>query len=229
MRARSQELQERLRAGLKTGFVDIVDDSATWILLGLAIAALLSPFLRPESFAGISPWAQVPLFALIGAPIYVCATGATPLAAILVAKGVSPGAALAFLLTGPATNATTYGVLERLHGRRAALTFMGSVVLFVVVFGVATDLVLAGGFTKAAAMDTHGDHAGLLQLSCAGVLTVLYGGSLLRQGPEGFIGQLGKLTQRRGHDHDHDHDHGEDGGDPGQGSSCCSSSCSRSP
>jgi len=209
----------RLREGLRTGFIDIVDDSATWILLGLCLAAILSPFLQPEAFADIPPFVQVPLFAVIGAPIYVCATGATPLAAILIAKGASPGAALAFLLTGPATNATTFGVLERLHGRRAAFLFMGAVVVSVVAFGIGTDLVLGGVAEPAAgAVDAHQHGYSTLQLVCTAALASLFAASLVRQGPGGFVGQLGKLTNRGG-GHDHDSD---DGAEESSDSSCCS-------
>ncbi len=215
-------LSTRLREGLRTGFIDIVDDSATWILVGLCLAAILSPFLKPEAFANISPFVQVPLFAVIGAPIYVCATGATPLAAILIAKGASPGAALAFLLTGPATNATTFGVLERLHGRRAAFLFMGAVVVSVVTFGIGTDLVLGGTVDPRAAVEAHEHGYSTLQLVCAAALTGLFAASLVRQGPGGFVGQLGKLTNRGG-DHDHSHDGHDHDDDSSSESSCCSS------
>jgi uncharacterized membrane protein YraQ (UPF0718 family) len=36
--------------------------------------------------------------------LYMCATASTPIAAALLLKGLSPGAALVFLPAGPATN-----------------------------------------------------------------------------------------------------------------------------
>src|SRR5262249_41117328 len=53
-------------------------------------------------------------------PSYVCASSATPMAAVLIAKGLSPGAALAGLLLGPATNLATVAWLRRSFGARAA-------------------------------------------------------------------------------------------------------------
>jgi len=44
-------------------------------------------------------------------PLYVCATASTPIAAALILKGLSPGAALVFLLAGPATNVATMTVI----------------------------------------------------------------------------------------------------------------------
>ena len=89
----------------RAGFVELVDGTAPWIVLGLAIAAAAEPWLVQMLWAQWSDVLEVAVFALLGMPIYVCAAGATPLIAVLLAAGVSPGAALAFLLTGPATNA----------------------------------------------------------------------------------------------------------------------------
>ena len=60
------------------------------------------------------------MFGLLGLPMYVCASGATPLVAIFLANGASGGAALAFLITGPATNITTFGIVSKLHGKKVA-------------------------------------------------------------------------------------------------------------
>jgi hypothetical protein len=46
------------------------------------------------------------------------------------------GAALAFLLTGPATNVTTFGILSQLHGRRIALLFGGMMAALTIGLGL---------------------------------------------------------------------------------------------
>ena len=61
---------------------------------------------------------------------------------MLLLAGVSPGAALAFLLTGPATNLTTVGILSNLHGRRVALTFAISMIAIAVGLGYVVNLAL---------------------------------------------------------------------------------------
>lgn len=113
----------RLGAGLRYGFGDLVDSTAPWVLFGLIVAAAAQPVLEQSWLQNIPPTAQVVAFALLGLPLYVCATGSTPIVAVMLLAGVAPGAALAFLLTGPATNPATFGVLAQLHGRRAALAF----------------------------------------------------------------------------------------------------------
>ena len=112
-----------IKEALRFGFGEAVDHSAAWILLGLGIAALVSPYLDKDWLVGVPPFLQVACAAILGLPLYVCASGSTPLAAMLVANGVSPGAAIALLLTGPATNVTTFGLLSDLHGRKTAITF----------------------------------------------------------------------------------------------------------
>ncbi|MGB1556809.1 MAG: permease [Oceanococcaceae bacterium] len=112
-----------LRSGLRYGFTDLVDATLPWLILGLLIAALSAPLLRLVPELGLPGLLEVAAFALLGLPVYVCATGSTPIVAVMLLSGVSPGAALAFLITGPATNPATFGLLARMHGRRTALVF----------------------------------------------------------------------------------------------------------
>jgi len=63
----------------------------------------------------------------VGIPLYICASASTPVAAALVVKGLSPGAALVFLLAGPATNAATITVVLRYFGRQATLVYLVSI------------------------------------------------------------------------------------------------------
>lgn len=218
--------KERLGSGVRYGLGDMVDATAAWILVGLALAALIEPRLSPETLAGFPSWAQVPLFALIGMPIYVCASGSTPLAAVLIAKGVSPGAAVAFLLTGPATNLTTFGMLTKLHSKRTALLFAGLTAVTTTALGWGVDLLLAGKTTHVAEhLHEHG--SGWLELVCAIGLLVLFVVSVLRKGTRHFVGQVisphGSAHDHDGHDHhDHDgHDHGHAAPAMAHGS-CCS-------
>lgn len=210
---------ERLRAGLRYGLGDMVDATAPWILVGLGVAVLLDPWLSAESLAGVSTALQVPLFALIGMPLYVCASGSTPLAAVLILKGVSPGAAIAFLLTGPATNVTTFGLLSRLHSRATALAFAAVTALAATALGWGANLVLGTGANRLPEhLHEHG--ASLLELVCAVVLLALVVVSVLRQGTRRFVGQV---TSPHGARHEHDHDHDEHGHGHGHDEeSCCS-------
>ena len=79
------------------------------------------------------------LMLLIGIPIYICATASTPVAAALILKGVSPGAALVFLLAGPATNITSLTVLTGVLGKRASAIYLSTIAVFSILFGLAVD------------------------------------------------------------------------------------------
>lgn len=113
----------RFAAGLRYGFGELLDSTAPWVVFGLVVAAMAQPVLQQAWLQDIPATWQVFVFALLGLPLYVCATGSTPIVAVMLISGISPGAALAFLLTGPATNPATFGVLARLHGQRVALMF----------------------------------------------------------------------------------------------------------
>ena len=75
---------------------------------GLAVSALVTVLVPENFFTDVfrdSDWIAMPVMALVGFPMYVCSTASIPIAASLVAKGVSPGAAFVFLMVGPAMNA----------------------------------------------------------------------------------------------------------------------------
>jgi uncharacterized protein len=216
------------RLSLRDRLAELFDSTSPWILLGLVVAAMLDPLLDSAILSSVPPLLQLPLCALVAMPLYVCATGATPLVAMLMAKGLSPGAAVVFLITGPATNFTTFGVMSKLHGRRSTIAFA------VTMFGAT---ILAGAVVNALMGPVHlppisfGDHqhdhdhgAGRLQTACLALLGLMLGWALLRNGPRAYMAQL--LTMPRtgdpasdshdhaGHDHGaHAHDHGETEGD----------------
>ncbi|MBX9856637.1 MAG: permease [Gemmatimonadaceae bacterium] len=173
----------------QTGFVQVVDDTAPWILFGLLLAALLHPILAGSWLTQLPFGVDVLIFALIGFPLYVCASASTPLVAVLVGAGVSPGAGLALLLTGPATNVATVGVLARLHGDRAALVFAATMTLSAVALGVALNLFWPGLAATAPAVETT-EPTSWWQLAAIGALALLYMASLLRRGARGFLDEL---------------------------------------
>lgn len=76
---------------------------------------------------------------LVGIPLYICATASTPLAASLIAKGMSPGTAFVFLLAGPATNVATITMVARFLGKRSAVLYVGAISLCALAAGVTLD------------------------------------------------------------------------------------------
>lgn len=129
----------------------LFNDVAGWLLAGFLLSAAITTLLPDDLFAsGLgSGWRGMALAVVIGLPLYVCATASTPLAMAMMAKGFSAGAALVFLLVGPATNIGTIGIVSKILGKRGVLAYVSSIVFVAVVFGVmvnsATDLVLPQG------------------------------------------------------------------------------------
>ena len=138
--------REKLAAAFRYASVELVGDVAKWFLLGVLIAGLIT-YLVPDDLitryigGGILPML---IMLAVGTPMYVCSTAATPIAVALVLKGLSPGAALVFLLAGPATNATALSVVGGILGRKTMAIYLGSIMLVSVLMGVAVDAVYQG-------------------------------------------------------------------------------------
>ena len=131
------------------GFAEFADDILFPLLFGIAAGGLLYLAI-PDNLMDneYARWAAYPVMVLIGVPLYICASASTPIAAALVAKGFSPGAALIFLMTGPATNTGTIAVIMHQFGTRFASIYVGVVIAVTVIVAVAVDvLMFAAGLT----------------------------------------------------------------------------------
>lgn len=201
---RPEGFGKRVLAGLRYGFVEVVDHTGPWIILGIVVAALVGPLFDSPWLVAL-PWGvDVVIFALIGMPTYVCASGATPLVAVLLLKGGSPGAALAFLLAGPATNVTTFGVLSSLHGRKVALVFALAIATLAIGLGLIVNAIVTPGELSLPSLQE--DESSIFGMICLGGLALLYLLSILRQGPRGFMAQVHSPFQAET-EHCHDHCH----------------------
>ncbi len=131
---------------LRHGFLTLPTDIGLPMLIGLLIAAAISVWV-PEDLFAVRLAAGGNLIAmfgmmLVGIPIYVCATASVPIAAALIAKGLSPGAALVFLMTGPATNAAGLSTLWGILGPRTALIYLFSTAFCALASGLVVDALL---------------------------------------------------------------------------------------
>ena len=185
-----EPLGARFRRALGMGFGEVVDHTAPWIILGLAVAAMATPLVDTGALARIPRGWDVVVFTLVGLPIYVCAAAATPLVAVLLAGGVSPGAALAFLLTGPATNVTTFGVLTQLHGKRVATAFSITIIGLSLVLGWVVNLTVpeVQGIGVA---ELRPEEASPVKMFSLAVLVLAILTSVVRRGARGFVGEIG--------------------------------------
>jgi uncharacterized membrane protein YraQ (UPF0718 family) len=198
---------EKTAAALRYGLRDVVGDTAAWIVAGLAVAATVDAGVLSSWMASVPFGVDVLLAAVVGLPLYVCASGATPLAAALLVAGLSPGAAVAFLLAGPATNVTTFGVLSQLHSRRVAVGFGLLTATVAVVLGIVVNLVL--GDVQAGWVHGAHDHEahGAIAWTSLVALCAVFGWAVLREGPTAFLRPVLTLGDHHSHDHAHGHDH----------------------
>jgi HflK protein len=121
------------------GFVDLLDDVAWWLALGIFLSAIAQVAIPADLFEGAwaGGWASLLLMLVLSIPLYTCASSSTPMAAALALKGLSPGAILVFLLAGPATNIGSIVVLLKVLGRRAAAVYLAAVVIVTLAAGLA--------------------------------------------------------------------------------------------
>jgi copper chaperone CopZ len=123
---------------LRYAYIEFLQDIAKWLLIGLAFAALIE-VLVPDSFFTAylgNEYLEMLLILVAAIPLYVCATGSVPIAAILMLKGLSPGAAIVFLMAGPATNAATMTVIGKTFGKRTLVLYLLSIVAGAYFFGM---------------------------------------------------------------------------------------------
>lgn len=145
-------LGQRLLAGLRYAFGDLLDDISSWIFIGLIVAGALIALVPPQAAAAYgSGLLPMLLMAAIGIPLYICAAAATPIAASMLLAGVSPGTALVFLLAGPITSMATLGILRREMGNAALACYLLGIFATTILIGLAADqLVLWAGIDIAA-------------------------------------------------------------------------------
>ena len=161
---------------LKYGYYDILRDIGLRLIIGLIVAALIQVAVPDEFFLsfGSQPLLQMLVILIIAIPMYICSTGSIPVAAALIMKGLSPGAALVMLMAGPAVNLASILVVHKAMGRRFTWIYLLTIVVFSVLFGL---LLNATGWDFSVA--SHGACCmtsalpSTFKLICATVLTLL--------------------------------------------------------
>ncbi len=140
-------------------FIELLQDIAKWLVIGFLLAALISVALPEDFFSSFSGFGFIELLVVLAAsvPLYMCATGSIPIAAVLLMKGISPGAALVFLMAGPATNVATMAVLGKTMGRKSLLTYMATIIGGALLFGVLINAFIPADWILGQIPHLHGD------------------------------------------------------------------------
>ena len=126
---------------LNFGFVILPRDIGLALLVGVLIAGTIAAVVPDNQWQTYLGGGIVSILILmaVGVPIYVCSSASVPIAVGLIHLGASPGAAFAFLISGPATNAATIATIWKLLGRRTAALYLLTIAVTAVVCGLLLD------------------------------------------------------------------------------------------
>lgn len=135
---------QKATGALRYGFIDMIQDIGKWIVIGLVVAAVITVVLPDNFFVSFNnyPLLNMLMILVVSMPMYLCATGSIPIAAALMLKGLSPGAALVLLMAGPATNMATMLVINKVLGRRTLVTYLATIMAGAIGFGLLIDYTL---------------------------------------------------------------------------------------
>jgi uncharacterized membrane protein YraQ (UPF0718 family)/copper chaperone CopZ len=144
--AQRPSLGGRLADGLKYGFGVLPEDVGKTVMVGVLLGGAIAAFL-PQDFSQeylSNPIIAYPLMLVISVPLYVCAIGSVPIAAAMMTKGLMPGAALAFLIAGTATNVVTIAFVAKKFGKNMVLIYLVSIMLLALASGIVLDFLMGG-------------------------------------------------------------------------------------
>ena len=172
------ETGSRLWRVLRYAYFQMMQDIGGRLLIGLLVAALIQVAVPDAFFLHFGKWPllQMLVILVVAVPMYICSTGSIPVAAALIAKGLSPGAALVMLMAGPAVNLASILVVRKALGRRFTWIYLLVIVCFAILFGFLVNAVGLPVMHSGAAASCHAAGAampGTFKLVCAIMLTFL--------------------------------------------------------
>ena len=158
------------------GFLELAEDIGKWLIIGVVIGGFLTAIIPQDLVLQYfsNPWLHFLVMLVLAVPLYVCATGSIPIAAALIHKGFSPGAALVFLIAGPATNAVTLSFVRSKLGKRAFYLYLIAIIVVSILSGIIFNLVWKGMGANLSLIHAHGEGLPLmLRFVTGGILFLL--------------------------------------------------------
>ena len=156
------------------GFGVLPRDIGRALLIGILISGLLGALVPADFFTRhlSSEWISMLAVLGLGIPLYVCSTGSIPIALAMIGMGLSPGAALVFLITGPATNAATIATVLKTMGRKVIGIYLVTLATCSLAAGWLLNRILS---SQMIVEQVHHHKAGTtwLEQICAVILTAL--------------------------------------------------------
>ena len=116
-----------------------------YFLLGILLSTIFQRYVPEEMMVKIFGGNEafgVLMAATVGVPLYVCGGGTIPIIRDWLTRGMSAGAATAFMITGPSTKITNLGALKICIGIKNFVIYMLYVVLFSIISGLVVNMFL---------------------------------------------------------------------------------------
>ena len=142
-------IRTKLFGALRWAFWDLGSDVSVDLLFGIALSAAILAFVPVElisSWLGRQSFMTLIYVIIVAIPLYTCSTPSIPVVQSLLLKGISPGAAVAYLIAGPATNIGEVAAIRRSMGMGAAALFSGGLLAVALAGGLIVDLLLPISF-----------------------------------------------------------------------------------
>jgi len=141
--AYSRNVAHRVKHMFRYAFVDMVKEIGPELLLGLALAALVTAVAPVGEFVGAHLGGGLGyLFSLgFGLIMYICSTASVPLVHAFVSQGMNIGAGMVLLLAGPITSWGTILVLRKEFGGRTLAIYLAAVSVMSLALGYCFSLI----------------------------------------------------------------------------------------
>lgn len=124
---------------------NIVKGVIVYVIIGIGIGACMHGYVPEgffETYLSSDTWYAVPLAVICAVPMYANATGIVPVVEVFVAKGVSIGTALAFMMAVVGLSLPEATLLKKVMSIRLICLFFGIIALFIILLGFFYNIVL---------------------------------------------------------------------------------------
>lgn len=191
--------RSRFIDAIKQGYQHQLDHTAPWVLLGWTLAATL-PATSVWAFFEHALWLQVLVMIIVAFPLALCATGITPVIAVLLLAGLSPGAAIAFFLIAPTISIELLKIFKQQQGFFTAMSLAMLMLSGAFLIGLGVNQYIA--VPPLSWLEQRGGYS-WWQVASLVIISILYLSSLLRRGVRSFVAELLPKSLLKRHHHHH--------------------------
>jgi len=168
-----------IKRSLTYGFKTLPKDIVEPLLVGLVLAGFIGLLAQDdfsylvESVKNYHSIVKILIIMIISIPLYICATASIPVALMISSVFGSPGAAIALLIAGPATNLSGIATCNKIVGKKSTLIYVSTVFAFAFIAGVFTDFMEIN--IRDYTPHMHADHVSFFSYLCVFILLGVLG------------------------------------------------------